>query len=204
MIRACLVAEVLKTLASFMAHYPDTPLIVVGDYNNLLDSHWDKMSSNSPNLSSLGKAFLFSLVGELGLIDMWRLMHPTTKMFSCHSAAYDGLSRIDLGLGNRSVLSLLVDSHYEPRHVSDHSPFWVELALPTTPQHFSWKLNPFWLTLIPDPDPIPELLTSFFLYNIDSADIGMVWDTAKAFLRGQFIHIIQNIKTSIKKGTQFF
>lgn len=114
-------AEVLKTLASFMAHYPNTPSIAVGDNHNLLDSYWDKMSSYSQNVSFPGKATPFSrLVGELGLIDVWRLRHHTTNMFLCHC-----LSRIDLGLGNRSVLFLLVDSHYEPRHILDHSPFWM-------------------------------------------------------------------------------
>lgn len=89
-------ADVLKILASFMAHYPDTPFTAVGDYNNLLDLLWDKISSNPHNLFSPGKSTPFSrLMRELGIIGMWRLRHPTTKMFSCHLAAYDGLSRID-------------------------------------------------------------------------------------------------------------
>lgn len=129
-------AEVLKSLASFVARHPNTPLIAVGDYNNLLDSHWDKLSPNSQNDPFSGKSAHFScLVGELGLVDVWRMRHPTTKMFSCHSATYDGLSKIDLGLGNQSILSFLADSHYEPRHISDHSPFWVGVAFPTTTRH---------------------------------------------------------------------
>lgn len=47
-------AEVLKILASFMAHYPTTPLIAVGDYNNLLDLHWEKLSSDSQIHSNTG------------------------------------------------------------------------------------------------------------------------------------------------------
>lgn len=95
-----------------------------------------------------------------------------------------------MGLGNKYILSFLADSH------SDHSSFWVALDFPAISRQFSWKPNPFWLTLFPD--PIPELLASFFLSNMDSADIEVVWDAAKAFLRGQFINIIQQIKTNTK------
>lgn len=71
------------------------------------------------------------------LIDVWRLHHPnTTKMFSCFSATYGGLSHIDLGLGNGSLLPFLVSYQYEPRNISDHSSFWVELNIPSTPKHF--------------------------------------------------------------------
>lgn len=135
------------------------------------------------------------LVGELGLIDVWRIRHPNVKNFSCHSASYDGLSRIDLGLDNGSILSLIAEFHYEQRHISDHSPFWVELVFPEAPRHVSWKLNPFWLTVFPDQDPIPKLLKAFFRTNLNSADIGVI--------RGQFIYLINNIKTSTRAWETF-
>lgn len=75
-------------------------------------------------------------------------------------------------------------------------------GIPNSPETL-WKLNPFWLTPFPDPDPIPEWLTSFFCTNLDSADIGVVWDSVKAFLRGQFIYLINNIKTSTKASETF-
>lgn len=37
-----------------------------------------------------------------------------------------------------------------------------------------------------DPDPMPAMLTSIFRCNIGTADIAIVWDAAKAYLRGQF------------------
>lgn len=148
-----------------------------GDYKNLLDLQWDKLDPKAQSIPTAGKPTPFSrLVGELGLVDVWRLKYPNTKMYSCHSAAYEGLSRIDLGLGNQHMLPFLADSQYEVRQVSDHSPFWVDLAFHIVLRHFSWKLNPFWLSLFPEPDPIPELITSFLRSTVDSANIGVVWD----------------------------
>lgn len=54
--------------------------------------------------------------------------YPNSKQFSHYSAIYGGLSRIDIGLGTEALLllPLLASSNYEGRHISDHSPFWVE------------------------------------------------------------------------------
>lgn len=62
-----------------------------------------------------------------------------------------------------------------------------------------WKRNPFWLSLLPDPDPLPGLLTCFFRQNIGSTDIDTVWEVAKTYLRGQLIREISHIKTKSKE-----
>lgn len=127
-------------------------------------------------------------------------MHnPDVKVYSCQSALIGGLSRIDLGLGNECMLPMVDSSQYHVRQMSDHSPFTIDLQLGAVRGKSLWKLNPFWLSLLPDPDPIPELLTSFFRQNIGSTDMAMVWEAAKAYLRGQFIREISHIKTKTKE-----
>lgn len=110
-----------------------------------------------------------------------------------------GLSRIDLGLGNDLLLPLLESSQYHPRQIADHSPLSIDIRVGAVKSNTLWKFNPFWLSLIPDPDPIPELLTNFFRHNIDSTTIDIVWETTKAFLHGQFIKVVSHIKTSTKE-----
>lgn len=66
------------------------------------------------------------------------------------------------------------------------------------PRRSCWKLNTFWLPLLPDPDPIVDSLTAFFAYNIGTADLEVVWDASKAHLGGQFIKHINYIKTKAK------
>lgn len=43
--------------------------------------------------------------------------------FSCHSAPNLGLSLIDLVLGNSAMMPYVAESTYEPKLLSDHSPF---------------------------------------------------------------------------------
>lgn len=102
-------SEVLKCMASFIARFPDVPLLAVGEFNNYLDPAWDKLPA--PTLSSSvirGPTPFARLLGELGLMAVWRLRHPGIKKFSCYLATYGGLSRIDLGLGNHTLLPLLI------------------------------------------------------------------------------------------------
>lgn len=94
-----------------------------------------------PNIP-LRKGGLTSFAGllqELGLTDVWRLGHPHTKQYSCCSATYGSLSRIDLGLANNILLPLVVASEDGDRHISDHSSLWVTISLPTTAKRTCWK-----------------------------------------------------------------
>lgn len=101
------------------------------------------------------------MLSELGLQNAWRERHADAKCYSCHSASHGGLSRIDLGLGNNTLFPYVVDSAYEPRLLSDHSPFWVSLTTMDSPIRPLWEVTPFWLTLFPDPDTIPKALLEF-------------------------------------------
>lgn len=103
-----------------------------------------------------------------------------------------------MGFGNGYILPLVASADYEPRLISDHAPLWIQLSLLARRGGTLWKLNSFWLMLFPRPDPVSPLLSSFSADNLDSAGIGLVWDAAKAFLHRQFIHTINNIKSSTK------
>lgn len=66
------------------------------------------------------------------------------------------------------------------------------------PKQLYWKINPFWFELFPNPDPVVEAMAHFFTIQ-NTVSLGMLCDTLKAFLRGQFIHLISAIKTGIKE-----
>lgn len=90
-------------------------------------------------------------------------------MFPYFSATHGGLSRIDFGLCNTAMLPLVISSMK-----IDYSPFWVELLVPNVPRKVGWKLNPFWLSLIPELNPVPGLLDTFFNCNLGTAGLGTV------------------------------
>lgn len=102
--------------------------------------------------------------------------HADDRCYSCHSVTYDGLSRIDLGLGNEALMQHVRDSAYEPHLLSDHSPFWVWLDVTVVSGNPLWKVNPFWLTLFQSPDGVTGALREFLQFNGGSASAAVIWD----------------------------
>lgn len=142
------------------------------------------------------------LLLELGLRDVWRLRHQGVKCYSCHLATHGELFRIDLGLGNDLMLPLVSSSKCEARTVSDHSPLCIQIITSGIVKRTYWKINPFWLSLFPSPNPIHDSLATFIKLNKSSTAPGIFWDTLKAFLRGQFIKSINTTKTRTSSWEQ--
>lgn len=98
-------AAPLRGLAQFMALFPDVPVLALGDFNNTLDSRLDRMPlAPRPVRPTAGKTAFASLLSEMGLHDVWCERHADDRCYSCHSATHDGLSLIDLGLGNEALM----------------------------------------------------------------------------------------------------
>lgn len=65
---------ILKNLASFMACFPDVPLLTVGDFINYIDPMWVKLPGPLHTSSTSGRMTPFAcLLGELGLMDVWKI-----------------------------------------------------------------------------------------------------------------------------------
>lgn len=71
----------------------------------------------------------------------------------------------------------------------DQSPLIIEMEVcpPSTLRRAPWKLNAFWLNLLPSPSQILQDIVHFWGEQADYLDVGVRWDTFKAFLRGLFI-----------------
>lgn len=107
--------ETLNILANFLAHHPNIPAYVTGDFNNYLDVTLDKFSVSPRGQGLLGLQMPFTrLLAEMGLRDVWRTHTQQSKVFSCHSCSHQGLSRIDHGLCNEEMFPMIPSSHYEP------------------------------------------------------------------------------------------
>lgn len=55
--------------------------------------------------------------------------------------------------------------------LSDHSPYWVTLCLPSIPSTRIWQLNLFWFTIMSDMDVIQREWVYFFHTNLGSASV---------------------------------
>ena len=147
--------ECLVKLSQFIALHSNVPIWVLGDYNNVLDRCLDRFSHRSVRGASTGGMTPFAkLIEELGLRDIWRERNPGVLVYSCYSATYHCLSRIDLCLGNAGAQDRTVSISYVPRNISDHSPLILGARFAQQTQSRMWKVNPFWYELFPSPDPI--------------------------------------------------
>lgn len=162
--------EVVKLVANFLAHHPNIPALVVGDFNNYLDKYSKRAQ---PHTMGKGQTPFAGLLLELGLRDVWRLQHPQVKCYSCHSASHGGLSRIDLGLGNETMLPLISSAQYAARTVSNHSSLCIKILKSGVAKRVCWKINQFWLSLFPNPDPIHHNLSTFIHINKPTASPGI-------------------------------
>lgn len=117
------------------------------------------------------------------------------QCYSCFSASYKWLSRIDLCLTNDLAHALTNSVKYAPRNILDHSLVSANIIISPNPQHKLWKVNPFWLTIFPSSDSIPRALAEFVRFNQNKARPAVVWDALKAHLRGLLTKQINAIKT---------
>lgn len=154
------------------------PIWVLGDFNNVLDKAFDKFSqSNAPLVVPSGPTIIARLINKIGLRDVWRDRHNNVQCFSCYSATYRSLSHIDLCLGNTAAHTMVPSVSYASRNISDHSLLSVQLDISSATKAKLWKIDPYWYTLFPDPDPILRALQEYLRYNQGMATLLAVWDT---------------------------
>lgn len=133
---------------------------------------------------------------DLNLIDIWRRMHPQTRDYSFYSCPHKSHTRIDLFLLSTQLFHRVLDSEYLSRMLSDHSPLTLSILFPDKPKTpYRWRLNP---TLLQRPDFctfIRDQIKLFCDINCASSPNSFIlWDTLKAYLRGQIISYTKGLK----------
>jgi len=169
-------------------------ILIGGDFNFCLDPVLDK-SALSVSKSKAAKITV-EFMKELNLTDVWRQMHPQTRDYSFYSGRHNSFTRIDLFLLSTQLIHRAVESEYFSRTLSDHSPLTLSIYMPEkTTNMYRWRLNP---TLLQKPDFckfIGDRIGLFCETNCASSPNSFIlWDTLKAFLRGQIISYTKGIK----------
>ena len=116
-------------------------IIMVGDYNLVLDTNLDRHGSSYNNKKA--QMVLEQIMQELSLIDVWRVRNPNTREYSWMKAKPQySASRIDFGLISQGLSSNCVNVMYLPGIKTDHRAFYLAVD-----QIFAdrgrgyWKLN---------------------------------------------------------------
>lgn len=96
------------------------PIILGRDFNIVLDNVLDR---SKPTFTRVPDSTLIlkRMCTSLGLIDVWRLNHPTSRDYTFYSAAHKVFSRIDYFLISRALISAAVSCCIDSILITDHA-----------------------------------------------------------------------------------
>lgn len=183
-----------KKIATLLADKSEGVIIMGGDFNCTLDSKLDRLPATRKPQSKMSKG-LSDMMKELGLVDIWRQLHPNERDFTYMSHVHGSYSRIDLFCISKTELYRIKDSTLEPISISDHGPVTMKINLGVDNHFRYWRLNVSLLTDMNIRQELKEALTEYFIINDDgNVSPSIVWDASKATMRGKIISIGSRIK----------
>ena len=172
---------------NLIGHLPDGHTILAGDFNQVLDGTLDKTTffNNVPK----DRMAIKLLMKDLGLIDVWRLVHPRQREYTFYSHNHKSHSRIDYFLIGKDLVESISDCTIGPIALTDHAAVQLDLVIKSDGARKNrWRLN---VSLLQDPEfnsLLENELDNFFRENTGSVDrFGTVWEASKAHIRGKVI-----------------
>lgn len=127
----------LSSIQSSLLKFPDTELIVGGDFNSVINPALDRSTGNISGLAS--SSALNTFIKDLNLAD---INNDGAKEFSFYSARHQTYSRIDYIFVSPSLISNIPLIKMLPILLSDHSPIICNF-LPSCPMPKlnRWRFN---------------------------------------------------------------
>lgn len=161
-------------------------LICAGDFNLLLNPHLD--TTNTKRKRTPIERRVKKMLSGLGLIDVWRYLHASAPGFTFYSARHSVHSRIDYFFMFNKDLNRIKDCRLGQRDISDHSGIYLNLHLDGQPRKTLWRLN---TGMMNDPTFTESMTNDLNLYMQENdngeTNPSIIWDAAKAVLRGKII-----------------
>lgn len=114
--------------------------MVGGDFNCVLRLCLDRLPEGVGPISRKS-ATLCAMMQELGLIDMWRYLHPREKDFTFMSQVHGSFSRLDMFLISGADTYRVSECNIDPITISDHAPVSRKLNMGPNNQFKYWRLN---------------------------------------------------------------
>lgn len=174
-------------------------LIMGGDFNCILNTVLDRSSPKS-TLQSQSSKTINSFLELCGITDIWRFLNPTSKVFSFFSPVHHTYTRIDYFFIDSKLISRVNSSSYDTITVSDHAPVILELVLPGSYSFCTWRMNALLLSKSHFVEFLSEKISTFLEINsTDGISSSLLWETLKAYLRGEIISHSAYIKKECNK-----
>ena len=130
--------KLMKTVLELIASESQGTLICSGDFNTVINR--EDTSNNKRTVSPQNKILRKDLE-EIGLLDVWRELHPTDRDYTYFSAPHTVYSRIDFFLVFKNDRHRILNCDIGSRDISDHSPMYLTLYLDSRPKRTIWRLN---------------------------------------------------------------
>ena len=179
-------------------------LICAGDFNILLNPSLD--TTNRTRRRNLTEKRINKVIKDLGLIDVWRALNGSTPGYTFYSARHTAHSRIDYFFMYNKDLHRLKYCRIGQRDLSDHSGILLTLHLDGRQRKTLWRLN---TGLLNDHTFRSSMEKDLALYmqdnNNEEVNPSILWDAAKAVLRGKIIAktaALKKVKTPKLIGLQ--
>ena len=114
-------------------------LLNAGDYNFRLKPHLDASGGN-PEPTPIAKK-VTSLMKEVGIVDVWREMYPTSRDYTHYSAPHSVYSRLDYAFVFNRDFHKIKQCNIGPIALSDHSPVYMTICLNGKMRSTLWRFN---------------------------------------------------------------
>uniref|UniRef100_A0A803TEV0 Reverse transcriptase domain-containing protein n=1 Tax=Anolis carolinensis TaxID=28377 RepID=A0A803TEV0_ANOCA len=181
----------IKDLNNNIVQQEFNELIILGDFNGVVDATNDKSSSNGKqnkgktNSGQLPKQFLQHMK-NLNLIDIWRHQNEKQKDYTFYSGRHESWSHIDMAWLTNALAVRTKKIKILPRILSDHCA--LELTIKGRNSSYRWRLNENLLKKEKDIELNRKLLKEYLDLNKgNETSKNTQWEALKAVMRGYLI-----------------
>lgn len=143
-------------------------------------------SSSSSSRSKSPKVGIPYITKNLRLIDIWRVLHPLDKNYTCLSAAHGSLSRIDYMLTSASLFPRVLESICP----SDHALCWVKISRSfERGPHIQWRFPSHLASSLKFREALLIAWTCYATDNVEcvEGDPMLFWQASKSVRRGNIL-----------------
>jgi exonuclease III len=115
-----------------MALRLDINTMIVGDLNTSL-SPIDRSSSQKISKEA---SELLNTLGQVDMVDIYRVFHPTTRQYTFFSAAHGTFSKVNHILGHKASLDKFKKIEISPSNISGHNLIKLNLNNKRNPRKY--------------------------------------------------------------------
>uniref|UniRef100_A0A3B3B8H2 Reverse transcriptase domain-containing protein n=1 Tax=Oryzias melastigma TaxID=30732 RepID=A0A3B3B8H2_ORYME len=184
--------SVYRQLFDLMTSEVEGFLIGGGDLNQRLNQWLDSTGGRALNRAVSKK--IKGLMAELGILDVWRDINPTSRDYTYYSAPHLTYSRIDYFLMYKKDRHIIESCDIGVRDLSDHSPVYLTVCLTKERKTTLWRLN---VNILKGEmkEAMKKNIQTYIREN-DNGEVSpsVLWDACKAVLRGKIISRLSHEK----------